>query len=306
MKKNTLIIPAVSMLIGISNCYAAPQEKSVTPRRAPAKATEAWLGVSVQDMTSSLAQHPGTDTGRGAFVNEVFEDSPAERAGIREEDIIVRFDEQEIDGADDLVRAVRRSSPGASYSIEIVRGNDRKTVRAELEKRERRIRMHSFRMPRIPRFSGATLSGMRVLTLSDQLAEYFSIPDRRGVLVTEVEGMSPAEKAGIKAGDVVTQAGGKRVDEIADLDDALSCMDTGENIDLTVFRKGTAKSVTLAVGKRRGSFFHFGPNSFFFDHDGNGMFDSGKWKEWEDDLRESLENMKRDLKISVPRFPRHV
>ncbi|MDH3252669.1 MAG: PDZ domain-containing protein, partial [Ignavibacteria bacterium] len=269
MKNNNLIILAVSMVIGISNCYTTPQEKSATPRRTTAKAVEAWLGVSVRDMTSSHARSLDAATEQGAFINEIFEDSPAERAGIREEDIIVRFDEQEIDGADDLVQAVRRSSPGKTYSIEIVRGDDRRTVQAELEGKPRRVRMHTFRMPHIPGFPGASLSGMHVMTLSDQLAEYFSIPDRRGVLVTEVEEKSPADKAGIKAGDVITQADGEQVDDITDLDNALSCKDKGENVALTVFRKGAARSVTLSVGKRRGYFFHFGPNSFFFDHDDN-------------------------------------
>jgi S1-C subfamily serine protease len=306
MKKYNLIILAVSMVIGISNCYTAPQEKSDTPRREKERATGAWLGVSVQDMTSSLGRSLDEATERGAFVNEVFEDSPAEHAGIHEEDIIVRFDEQEIDNADDLVRAVRRSSPGKTYSIEIVRGDDRRTVQAELEARHRRVRMHTFRMPRISRFPGGSFSGMHVMTLSDQLAEYFSIPARRGVLVTEVEEKSPAEKAGIKAGDVITKAGGEDVGDIPDLDEVWSGKDAGDSVAMTVFRKGAVKSVILFVGKQRGSFFHFGPNSFFFDHDRDGFFDSGKWKEWEDDLRESLENMQRDLKISMPRFPRHV
>jgi C-terminal processing protease CtpA/Prc len=306
MNTKAILFVAVSILIGTVEGSAAQQRKSLTHPPAPAGDTEAWLGVSVQDMTTSIARSLETNTERGAFVTEVFEDSPAERAGLREEDIVVRFDEEEISDADDLARAVRRSSPGTSCSIEVVRGNEHRTFRTELERRERRVRMHSFHMPPIPRWSGNSVAGMHVITLSDQLAAYFSIPDRHGVLVTEVEETSPAQKAGIVAGDVITQAGGTQIDDTGDLDEALSSRDTGEAIDLTVYRKGTAKTVSLTPGKRKRSYFHFGPNSFFFDREGEGLFDADGWEKWEDDLREGLEQLDRNLRLSLPHFHRRV
>ncbi len=306
MNTNAILFVVVSILIGTVDGSAAQQSKSLTQHPVTARDTDAWLGVSVQDMTSSIARSLNTDTKRGAFVTEVFEDSPAERAGLREEDIVVRFDEQEVKDADDLARAVRRSSPGTSYSIEVVRGNEHKTVRAELEKRERQVRTHTFHMPPIPRWPRNSIAGMHLITLGDQLAAYFSIPDRHGVLVTEVEDSSPANKAGIVAGDVITKAGGDRIDDTADLDEALSCKDTGETIDVALYRKGTAKTVTLTVGKRKRSYFHFGPNSFFFDRENDDWFDSGKWEQLEENLREGLEKLDRKLRISLPHFSRRV
>ena len=229
---------------------------------------QGWLGVMIEDVTKRLKEKKKLSVDAGAYVTDVTEDSPADKAGIKEEDVIVSFDGKRIDESDDLSNAVHRTKPKAEVKIGIVRDGEQKTLTATIA-RERAPRAYSFqfndgntfstpRIPRMPRapmmpkhfhFSfGNELYGIEGQDLNEQLAEYFEVPGKHGVLVARVEKGGDADKAGVKAGDVITKANGNAVRDFDDLREELS--ESKDNkVSLDVIRKGKTLSLTMLLSR---------------------------------------------------------
>ena len=241
---------------------------------------ESWLGVSIQDMTPSLAKSMKTKTEEGALVNDVVDDSPAKSAGIEDEDVIVEFNGKAIADASDLIREVKKVDPGTKVNVVVIRDDARKSFQVTIGTTPERPRAHiySYRMPHPPHirmFVNREALGMTLEELTDQLGEYFGAPDNQGVLVTEVEKESSAEKAGFKAGDIITRVGKKTVKDMDDIWDEVEGYKEGEKIDFGVLRKGAALTLSLEAGEMDMDpmmHWHRSPHSsmnYDFDSDGD-------------------------------------
>ncbi|MGH2568273.1 MAG: PDZ domain-containing protein, partial [Bacteroidota bacterium] len=233
-----------------------------------------WLGVSIQDLTPKLAKAMGAKVQEGALVSEVERKSPADSAGIQEEDVIVEFDGRKIYDADDLRKSVGRTKPGTTVSVIVDRKGTTKTLKLTVGKNPARIaRAFSFNMPGPHVFSFGTSRaiGAELRELNDQLAEYFQVPDSKGVLVESVEKGSAAEKADMKAGDVVIKIGGERVNEMSDVWEALEDYEEGEKVDFEVIRKGASRKLTVEIEEEgeEGHWYQFRtrPRGHLFDRD---------------------------------------
>jgi C-terminal processing protease CtpA/Prc len=208
-----------------------------------------WLGVSISDVGKERAQELKLKSADGAFVASVVDDSPADSVGLKKGDVITSFAGRTIYDAQDLSNSVRRTAPGTKALMEIVRGNEKKTLTVIVGAAPGRARM----IVRAPRgraygfFSGMGSQGMALLELNEQLAKYFEIPEGEGVLVIEVKKSSAAEEAGVKAGDVLLRVAGKRIDEVSDVSRALSSFDEGEKAEIELIRKGSKKTLTITV-----------------------------------------------------------
>lgn len=235
---------------------ATPQEKSE-------RSQQGWLGVSIQTVDSHLKKSKGLKNEEGAYVADVVRDSPAYSAGIKEEDVITEVNGKSVRDAEDLQRAISQTKPGTKASIAVMRDGEKKNFEVTIGKSPRRAPM-SFGLrgtqPRIEIFGG-TMYGFKLKALNEQLGEYFGVPEGKGVLVEEVEKNSTADKAGFKAGDVITQVGKKHVDEVRDITRALNAYDDGEKVGVEVFRKGSKKTLTLEVEEDED---HYG-NGFWFN-----------------------------------------
>ncbi len=224
------------------------------------------LGVSIEDITPKLKEKKHLSVDEGAYVTDVVEGSPAEKAGLQEGDVIVKFNGRTIEDSDDLMRGVEKTKPKTEVKIEVVRNKDHKILTATIG-RVHTPRAYSFnfddmdvphmqKMPKVPKMPklsrrlevtfGKLQSGISVQELTKQLADYFQVPDRHGLLVTEVEKESEADKAGIKTGDVITKINKSAVRDIEDfrseIDDA-----EGKEIPVEIIRAGKQVSVTLHV-----------------------------------------------------------
>jgi predicted metalloprotease with PDZ domain len=272
MKKRLMIFLAtLPILFGMTTWGHAMDSPAVVSVSSKAS-SRGWLGVSIQDMTSRLARSMDVKTREGALVNNVVEDSPADSAGIREEDIIIKFAGTQIEDAADLTNAVRKTAPGTRVSVEIMRADEKKTLDVtvgRLPRRERRA--YSFAIPPVPRLKMFRLSemfGLELMELNDQLAEYFEVPEREGVLVEEVERNSAGDRAGFKAGDVIIKADKEPVDDVNDIRHALRSRDEGDKVEFEVIRKGTRKTLTLEVDEAplpHRYRFNMRPHSEMFD-----------------------------------------
>jgi serine protease Do len=202
----------------------------------------AWLGVTLSDITEEKAKELKLSGDYGVQVKEVVEDSPAAKAGLAKDDIIIEFAGEKVRSAMQLRRLVRETPPGRDVTIVVRRGAETKTLTAKLgEPKDREMGLFEAPVPpgtfhvqiphpmpevHVPDFNfvwmqrGARL-GISADELTSQLAQYFGVKQGKGILVREVVVGSAAEKAGLKAGDVIVAVDGKEVATVRELRRAL-------------------------------------------------------------------------------------
>ncbi len=263
MKVRIFSLLFVFLATGIVSCYSyAPQEKGTVVVKSK-KDKKGWLGVSLQDVTRKLARQKDLVATSGAYVTDVVDDSPAEEAGFEDGDVILQFEGRDVEDSDELTKYVRGTKPGTKVDIVVERDRQKKTLSAEIGRTKDVTSMwfdsdgktFNFRVPKTPSvkrlpgvqvYIGSTSRfGLQAQKLTKQLAEYFQVPGKKGVLVTEVKKKSEADKAGLKAGDVITKAGSASVWDLSDLTDELKDLDEGDEITLQVFRNGQTTTLKL-------------------------------------------------------------
>jgi len=173
-----------------------------------------YLGVGVVELTAERAKALKLADDSGVEVKRVEENSPAAKAGVKENDIILEVNGQKVDDIDEFIRTVGETSPGSKVNLTIWRNGSKQNIAATVESRP----VHAFAfgdgdfppMPPLPPmepFSIITGQSPRVgfegEALTAQLAQYFGVTE--GVLVRTVFEKTPAEKAGLKAGDVIVK-----------------------------------------------------------------------------------------------------
>jgi len=207
----------------------------------------------------------------GILIEDVDDDSPAAKAGIRAGDAIVEFDGERVRSARHFARLVQETANGRSVKATLVRDGSRQTVDVTPEHAAARF-SGNFVLPHIagdverelerglralPRDFAFDFNwdadvpdvavwprhsiGARLSPLTDQLAEYFGAKD--GVLVSSVEPESVAAKAGLKAGDVITSVNGRTVDAPRDVTQELRSGEAGKDVEVAILRD--KKSLTL-------------------------------------------------------------
>jgi serine protease Do len=270
---------------------ADDEEKKVEKRVVVRHAGGGRLGVGIGDTTGET---------RGATVRSVSEGSAAEKAGIKEGDVIVRFDGEAVRSASQLARLVAETPAGRAVAIEVTRGGTTQKLTATLAEGGSRVSVFSGegphalhleipdipeweaeapeppmppppmppsppRAPRAPRAwswkgddgdfvfrmlgGGPRKLGIEYTELGEQLAAYFKLSARSGVLVTAVDADGPAAKAGIKAGDVLLKLGAASIEDASDLREAVSKAEGGSEVAVTVQRDGRPVDLKVTLAK---------------------------------------------------------
>jgi len=231
------------------------------------------LGISLQDVGAADVARLGLPAERGAVVTEVHEGSAAEKGGIKDGDVVVRFGGEDVWSAAQLARLVHETPAGRTVDLEVSRHGSIQKHTVTLAKPDR-DRLFGFGpgalgddfhfeipglpeladvpappMPPIPpafhRFGSAQgrKLGLSFQELGDQLARYFKVDG--GVLVTDVDKDGPADRAGIKAGDVIVRVGGKAVKDGGDLRDAIRHAGAGADAAIGLQREGRSMDVIV-------------------------------------------------------------
>jgi serine protease Do len=233
-----------------------------------------WLGIEIGEVTPEKARDLKLSSARGVIVMDVEPDSPAAKAGLKENDVITLYEGQTVEGTVQFRRLVRETPPGRSVALAISRDGSSQNISVELGDRgayiEKKMKgkMRNFegmQMPPLPNVTDGDMPeppdrhvhgmmdwrtpvlGISAEDLTPQLGAYFGAPNDGGILVREVRSGTPADKAGLKACDVIVKVGDQPVRSLADLRDQLREKSAEKSVALGILRKGAPMTVPVAI-----------------------------------------------------------
>ncbi|MCE0504347.1 Do family serine endopeptidase [Roseivivax sp. GX 12232] len=252
---NTAILSPTGGSIGIGFSMASNVVTRVVDQlREFGETRRGWLGVRIQDVTEDVAEAMDLAAAAGALVTDV-PDGPAKDAGMLSGDVIVRFDGRDVEDTRSLVRQVGNTEVGKTVRVVVNREGETETLMVTLGRREDAEASGSEETPEeeAPEAPSSTdLLGLTLSPASPELAEEFGFePGSEGLVVTEVDEASEAFDKGLRAGDVITEAGQSPVAEIADLEDRIAAArDAGRtSILLLIRRNDDPRFVALSLGE---------------------------------------------------------
>ena len=188
-------------LLAIGTVTSAQEMVDVVVKRAGAEG--GYLGVYLQDLTESLREGLGVQERRGAVIVDIIEDSPAQKAGLQEEDLVVRVNGERIEDADALREVIKSNDPGDEVELEVIRDGERIFMAVTLgESPEDAVSAFTWVTPEgeahFELFGGKGAKlGVSIQDMSAALAEYFETAAGKGVLISDIEEGSPAQEAGL-------------------------------------------------------------------------------------------------------------
>jgi serine protease Do len=212
---NTAIYSPSGGSIGIG--FAIPSNLArgiVTQLEETGRVRRGWLGVNIQQVTDEIAESLGLKPTRGALVARAQEDGPAYKGGIRNGDVILRFNGQEVREMRNLPRIVAETRVGAEVPVVLWRDGKEATVNVTVAELPAEQAEANARSGPAPRSEVVTLSGLglKVGPITPEARERFSLrPEQRGVLITEVEPGSNASERDLRPGDVIVEVQQERV-----------------------------------------------------------------------------------------------
>lgn len=192
----------------------------------------AWLGIAMRNVDDLVAQRYGMDHPTGVIVEKVMEDSPAEKAGLKPLDIILKIDGKEMNSSNEVQNAIALRKPGEIVTLSILRDGKPMKVQVKLGQREtgkaKETEISTEEMPKL---------GITVKNLTPELkAQYEAYEDAEGVLVTAVEPNSAGYDAGIRKGDLITQIEDIRITSVSEYKKAIRSFPKGKVIIFHVRR----------------------------------------------------------------------
>ncbi|MDP7420579.1 MAG: PDZ domain-containing protein, partial [bacterium] len=207
------------------------------------KVVRGWLGVMIQDLTEELAEALKIDSPEGVLVSQILEDTPAEEAGLQQGDVVVEIDGKKLASTLDLRNLVALKEPGDTVELLIVREGREKEIDVKIGERPAQ--------GSIKRLGSDTAAhdklGLVVQELTKELRETYAIEVREGVVVVEVKDDSPAATVGISPGEVIMEINHREVLTIADYEEAMSRVRSGERLLLLMKGRRAVRYVAVTL-----------------------------------------------------------
>ena len=247
---NTAILSPNGGSIGIGFSMASNVvSKVVNQLQEFGETRRGWLGVRIQDVTDDVAEAIGLEKAAGALVTDVPE-GPSKEAGIESGDVILSFDGTEVADTRELVRTVGNAPIGKPARVVVFRDGETKTLVVTLGRREdaEAEAVPAAAMPDEP--VEKEVLGLSIAEMTDELrAELGLNPGADGLVVADVAEDSEAYEKGLRAGDVITEAGQQKVLKVADLEARIDeAKEAGrKSLLLLVRRSGEPRFVALAL-----------------------------------------------------------
>jgi len=242
---NSAIATSVGQFAGVGFAIPSNMIKTLLPRLIKGETiTRGQLGVVVQEVTKDLAKQFGLSELKGALVAQVNKDSPADKAGIKVGDVILRYDGHDVTDTRGLRNVVAATVPGTKVNIEVLRNGKSETVTAMVGKLETETATAA---PSKEGESELAKLGLSVQTLTPDLAKQFNIENQQGVVVTDVHAGSVASLANLQQGDLILEADHQKVSNVADLEQILAKAKDKDSVLLLANHQGTTVFVVLQM-----------------------------------------------------------
>jgi serine protease Do len=229
---NTAIVGGGS---GIGFAVPSNLVKALVPQLEKAgRVTRGYLGVQIQDLNSNLAQALGVPEQRGAIITEISPGGPAARAALKVDDVVTQLNGQPVESSHALSRMVAIYQPGTEVTLRVYREGKPKELKVELGTRPDLEGLHKEEQPRrTPQDERQQRIGVAFQDMDPRFAQGTGLPST-GALIQEVRPGTPAERAELRPGMVVLEAGGKPVRNAKDLETALRTAKPGSILLLRV------------------------------------------------------------------------
>jgi serine protease Do len=219
------------------------------------KVIRGWLGVSIQPVSQDIAEALGLKSRRGALVGDVVPDGPADKAGLKRGDVIVKLNGMEVRDANDLMNRIALVQPGSAVELTVIREGKEQTVKAKVARRdEEKLAREGEDLQsggEVPQESGTIAGlGLEATDLTDDMRQQYRIgkTPKAGAVVTRVDPEGSAAEAGLQEGDVILEADKRKVESAKDLRNIAAKAGKGRKILFLVNRKG---STFFALAKAR-------------------------------------------------------
>ena len=200
-----------------------------------------WLGVSIQEITSELAEALEMDVPKGALISQIIEESPAEESGLQEQDVILYFDGEEIFYSADLPKTVGAIKPGSKVNAVVLRDGVKKTLRIEVGE-----------LPTNPELMSSKPSSINILGIivaNQDLPQDSESRILKGVIVQEIDPDGLAARAGVLKNDIIYSLGRSRFKNTNEFNKALDDLNKERNTTIGVARQGTKRILSLKLTK---------------------------------------------------------
>jgi serine protease Do len=212
------------------------------------KVVRGWLGVSIQEVTSELAEEFGVKNLKGALVSRVMKGSPADKAGIRQGDVILQYNGKEIEDTGHLRNMVSQTPIATKVKVRLLRQKKELEVEVLVSELPKKLAEASPSPGEEPGNHGesSALAGLVVRELTSELAGHFGLDEsEKGVVIVKTDPDSKAYEAGIRPGDIILQINQKNIPTLEAYKKAAGAIRSKDRILLLVRRKGEDLFVTL-------------------------------------------------------------
>ena len=241
---NTAIIPYAQ---GIG--FAIPinmAKKNIDDLINLGKVRRSWLGVYIQEVTPEIAKQFNLTEAKGVLVGDVIKNSPAEAAGIKTGDIIMKVNNEEVNSPEELQNKIGNIEIGKEANIEIARNGETISFVVKIGEMPT-VEAEGSESPKEKVFSVQT--GLKVESVTTEIAKELGLPWVKGLVITEVVPGSSADDKGLQPKDIVLEANRTEASSIGEWEKVINKLEPGDTLLLLIFRNQHTYYVPIKVEK---------------------------------------------------------
>jgi serine protease Do len=201
-----------------------------------------YLGLSLGEVNGAVTQELNLPKGTGVYVNGVVNTSPAQKAGIKTGDVILKSDHKAVNNPEGVAQILATKKAGDVIKLVVSRNGTKKSFQVKLENAPMGLQVGAIQNP--------AWMGADIQDIDAVMKIQFNLPDNRGVIVSHVAKTSPAQAAGLQAGDVIRRFGATRIRDVKQLQELILGSQPGQKVQLAILRDGQQGTLDLTVGQK--------------------------------------------------------
>ncbi len=243
---NTALFSKTGGYMGIGFAIPVNMAKSIEDQlQKQGKVTRGWLGVAIQDVTKELAESFGLKQTGGILINEVQEDSPASKAGLKQGDVIVRLNDTVLENVSELRNKIALIIPNTKAILHIIRNGKEQQIKVIIGEQPSDFGQRGFSSSKDK--NSLEDFGLSLQDLTKELAERLGYAENSGVVISDVQAGSPAAEGGLKPGYLIEEVNRNKVDNLQELHDVLKRSSQSKRILLRVRAADHSRYVVLTA-----------------------------------------------------------